>query len=1320
MPYSIRNTTGALMAAMVCVVGLASPVSSARPSSDFSIDNDAEYQDFKNAVKLAEYVRDDFITGAIAIYDESGNVTGEAANPPGTKMSVLGTIAAAVAFNERNPTAGAAATEEFIEGFEAELEGYRADDTYLNRPANFIAAMRRARVSVETTADETSNLRGFDTDVAERALELLGITLPRATSRAEMDDRVAAHERALVRSLGSSTELVLLLTHAFMNQHPDGSTRGVNVTTTYRDYLRDDAKYESAWNQGTYPKPEINEAIDELPDDYDEYQDALDDAVTEYTYDPDSETLEEYRVRTQGTEGNEFQARLRAAVYGIFDEIDSLSSEIDPVPLTLAESAALTPEQLAQIAIERRNDLRETSGERASISANAILLYKNTDAVDYAERQLDLGSASLGANKDWANAKAGTQVGLSAIGIGVSIFGAGEKPDFVSAYGYFTDGVMGSLDLAENNESSGVTLDDIYVQLREVQQQLQEMQTQLNARFDQVDQKLDIIFDTMVDGFDVLAVGQDQIRAAIDLAIELIQQDASTTSSLESTLLAVQAEELDTFFALAANDRLGSRVGGSDFPYNSGGGEDDFDSAASDFGVFATQTADDVVYTGDPAQVDTPAEALAFLDLADENLTGQPVSSRVNQLIPLSSLWLDSSEYAIVPQSVVGPEPWSLASTAYLQLASESPWYFNRLYSGQLASGSTPTLDQMIADGEALVALAQAFGQSEVVDDVTVLPLFEGLVANYKAKASELQAHIDNSIERYLMLDSAVGPQIFDVPLSNGTHAIDPWLGNISVESGPIADGITRFLPARDHWSNLNDLPDPSGGQDWNEGYNSMHGSQSRPQPRGDTDLAQTYTLLQAATNGGNYRNAYWRLSNDDGFDNRVNFYVELERKAGRYVDTGNWEARRRIQIRRQTRFCDPITGVCGDWENDGLGTLNMLGGWADFVERMWPEFKLDLASGDKINTGTVVGRGPYLGHVEERAIVEADQIELQDYFQVIDNAHEALGTVREGLRTAIFTDMLTPGINTYQGMSLVDRLEALNDAEAILDAYVSIAFPGALEPSQLLRSALRGAAPSRDTNGDVVFQGSEVGLRGADVLEFVERAFESDAESATDLQNTRPDIHRIDEFLNARIDLVYDELVAATQLPVRAAPYAEMVTAELKKLRENYNALAVPDIYESQIEGAVRSVLANDTRQLRYSEKVGPGVFNDVEREIECDMSFGPSDPGYVAPSNGTVEMFEDGTFVYTPNTGFSGADQFTYRIRCNVAEEGQTPNYAYSRPAWVRVRTINCPLDLVDQGDDLGSEINAFDIRQYIGERTSAPSISGIIDAAIAGDCQ
>ena len=235
-------------------------------------------------------------------------------------------------------------------------------------------------------------------------------------------------------------------------------------------------------------------------------------------------------------------------------------------------------------------------------------------------------------------------------------------------------------------------------------------------------------------------------------------------------------------------------------------------------------------------------------------------------------------------------------------------------------------------------------------------------------------------------------------------------------------------------------------------------------------------------------------------------------------------------------------------------------------------------------------------------------------------------------------------------------------------------------------------------------------------MIEFVEQAFDLDAESATDLQNTKPDIHRLDDFFNQRIDLVYGELIAALATPVQAAPYAETVLAELKTLRDTHNALAVPDIYESQIEGAVRSVLANDTRQVRTYDENGVPDF----RPIEIDMTFADGDEGYLAPANGTLEMFADGTFVYTPDAGFTGEDYFTYRVRCDVAPENGAPNYATSAPAIVRIRTLDCPLDIVNTGDSGNNQINAFDIRAYIGERTSMPSITGIVDAAIANDCQ
>ena len=144
-----RTRTPITIAGFVGAAGLACSVAAATPTLDFGIDGDTEYQAFKTAVRRAEYVRDDFLTGAIALYDANGDVIGENPNPPGTKMSVIGTLAATVAFLERNPTAQGGATEDFIEAFEAHLESYRADDPNLNRPSNFLAAMRSARIVVD-------------------------------------------------------------------------------------------------------------------------------------------------------------------------------------------------------------------------------------------------------------------------------------------------------------------------------------------------------------------------------------------------------------------------------------------------------------------------------------------------------------------------------------------------------------------------------------------------------------------------------------------------------------------------------------------------------------------------------------------------------------------------------------------------------------------------------------------------------------------------------------------------------------------------------------------------------------------------------------------------------------------------------------------------------------------------------------------------------------------------------------------------------------------------------------------------------------------
>ncbi|MCO5724293.1 Ig-like domain-containing protein [Robiginitalea marina] len=71
---------------------------------------------------------------------------------------------------------------------------------------------------------------------------------------------------------------------------------------------------------------------------------------------------------------------------------------------------------------------------------------------------------------------------------------------------------------------------------------------------------------------------------------------------------------------------------------------------------------------------------------------------------------------------------------------------------------------------------------------------------------------------------------------------------------------------------------------------------------------------------------------------------------------------------------------------------------------------------------------------------------------------------------------------------------------------------------------------------------------------------------------------------------------------------------------------------------GAATGLLANDT------DPNGPGLLVDTNPVM--------------GPSNGTLSLNADGSFTYTPNPGFSGADAFAYR----VCDDG-TPYVAVSR---------------------------------------------------------
>ena len=207
--------------------GLAAGIS-AQPAS-FGVDDQASYDQFRAAVRAAEYVREDYIVGSVPTVDGSGNVIGE--TEVGTKPRVAAVLAAAMAFVEQNPSVSGAQISAFIDTFDSKLASLHPTDPDLVRPENFLSALRYSRIVADTSTPELELLIGFDTAVNERAFGLLGLELPSATSKPQMERRVRAHEAAAGADIGASPEFGELLVRAFVNQSPSGEQLASDIAT---------------------------------------------------------------------------------------------------------------------------------------------------------------------------------------------------------------------------------------------------------------------------------------------------------------------------------------------------------------------------------------------------------------------------------------------------------------------------------------------------------------------------------------------------------------------------------------------------------------------------------------------------------------------------------------------------------------------------------------------------------------------------------------------------------------------------------------------------------------------------------------------------------------------------------------------------------------------------------------------------------------------------------------------------------------------------------------------------------------------------------
>ena len=121
-----------------------------------------------------------------------------------------------------------------------------------------------------------------------------------------------------------------------------------------------------------------------------------------------------------------------------------------------------------------------------------------------------------------------------------------------------------------------------------------------------------------------------------------------------------------------------------------------------------------------------------------------------------------------------------------------------------------------------------------------------------------------------------------------------------------------------------------------------------------------------------------------------------------------------------------------------------------------------------------------------------------------------------------------------------------------------------------------------------------------------------------------------------------------------------------------NYPPVAISDTYQA---------FENET--LAVSSSV---ILNDIDENINSNSVDLVSDV-----SNGTLSLNSDGTFTYTPNTGFSGIDTFSYKINDGINDSNTATvsiNVTDDASSYVRIKVFKDGLE-IQEGEEVSGEI-------------------------------
>ena len=1165
---------------------------------DLNIQTEAHYEQLKSGIRAAEYTRQNYL---------------ESTDNPRAIVATVGLWA----FAERNPQATPEQLFAYVTDLDSALAASVIGDPELTGFGSIITAAKAARVASDGA------LAGMDTRINRRLLELLGLDLPGVSNFQQSRQRMTRFDIASVQRLIQRRETMDALTAVLAGVTPDGR-RPQQLGPVAAAYLT---------AQGLDPRlgsidpneTEINAGLSNLPS-FAEFI-AIRDTPGEHVL-LEQQTFEDIdRIQQQGTQ----------LLESIGTPEPRLGLFLDSASLFVAANDPSDPNHAAAVAeLEARRQAliesnRETATERAAVFARTLILqqssFESVRAIATTAR--DYTSIQLQTNNTLATVTQSIELGGAVIGFVAAVY----TGDAWGAAQSATDVITKSIGLADTLgiiESPPSIEEQMFDQLVELRVQVEDMRIQLNQRFDVVDTKLNQLYSTMTQSFQAIGFQIGDLQEDVEELSAAIAESRSALDRIEDALFGFAQEILladlsqETNIVLNYFDNNGIAL-----PY--AGGTPSFVASSSFFYTFSTTTAKGQSFAGTP---DDQPVAVTLENAADTLGSGDiAIARRLNDLRRVPDGLLDGDGAPIGPLvsgRVAAPAPWAQGAAAFLQLAEENPWYFNYQLTTQINSGGTPRIDDLIDDGERIVALANAVRTSPV--------LFDALLDRASAGAAQFQAAVGQQLDQ----------QLIPAGLSNGTTRIDAWglpgqtvsplinadlVVNVSDTGGPrspLALDASAFL----HQGHEITLADEIIG---------LPAGVTRSEAAERNALSHIFTAGSAASPQFDLRvgSSAWGSG-----PNGRRFAFELGTD-GRFAV----EAKRQVLVELEWRRF-------GGWE---MAEVRPLGtNPVDLIPRAWPALGPALAAGnleeETFSTGLLLFNVPFPAGIETRLKVTADSSSTVDYNLQTDFLADELSALRQTLRPAFLAALDTPGSDVGQAA------RRLNNDAALIDAYLTIGMADALSRSELLRSAARGAPGI-----------AGLGFRSADVDALVVHDSLADTGELGGVAGA--ELSRMDEILGERIAALRIEIDSASATDAPSFPYVEFILAELRALREQAPLLAIDETYAG--DGAV----AVDAEQGLLKNDIGQNGEID-QQELGVDLDFFTS-PAAIQPANGSVVVAADGSFTYTPDPGFNGIDRFSYRLVSDIPGVGQR---AVSEPADVVIRVGDFDDRIFSNGFEVG----------------------------------